>query len=156
MACDFKGIENLDFAAKENKKGNWMDNMTNVSFSLIASYIISEKNNMALTDPEFQSCALKKRIYFRWFTKCLIFICSIYLLLFFLFWIFRVLQHLIINGAWSYFSKLSLLFHLMNHHSKDVNFKFRLKGQAILLYEAILYFVVASILVCKLNYGYHK
>ena len=37
-----------------------------------------------------------------------------------------------IKGARSYFSKFSFLFHLKNHHSKDVNFKFQSKQSSCL------------------------
>ena len=33
---------------------------------------------------------------------------------------------------------------------------FTWNGQAVLMYEAILYIAVAYILLCKLNYGYHN
>ena len=35
-----------------------------------------------------------------------------------------IYQHL---DAWSYLSNFSFLFHLKNHHSKDVDFKFQLR-----------------------------
>ena len=33
---------------------------------------------------------------------------------------------------------------------------FSWKGQAVLMYGAILYIAVAYILLCKFNYGYHN
>ena len=53
-----------------------------------------------------------------------------------------------LKGTWSYYSKFSFLFHLQNHHSKDVNFKYQLNGQAVWMYKAIWYIKVASILLC--------
>ena len=49
------------------------------------------------------------------------------------------------------------MFHLKNHHAKDGSSKICLKGQAIWMYEAILYIVDDhNILLCKLIYGCHK
>ena len=51
----------------------------------------------------------------------------------------------------------SVLFHLKNHHSKSLNLNLIWNGQAIWIYEAILYIAFAYILLCyKLNYGYHN
>ena len=54
-----------------------------------------------------------------------------------------------IKGAWSYFSTFSFLFHLKNHHSKDVNFKFGLKRSSRLdvrsnfvIFSSLLYLTV--------------
>ena len=43
------------------------------------------------------------------------------------------------KGAQSYFSRFSFLFHLKNHLSKDVNFKFQLKQSSRLDVQTILY-----------------
>ena len=60
-----------------------------------------------------------------------------------------------LEAARSYFSKFSSLFHLKNHHSKDVNFKFQLKRSSHLDVRInCVYIVVAYILLC--NYGYHN
>ena len=62
-----------------------------------------------------------------------------------------------LQGSQSYFLNLSFLFHLKNHNSKVKNSKFELNGQAIwIMYEAILWFAVAYILLCMFNYGYHN
>ena len=53
-------------------------------------------------------------------------------------------------------SKFSFLFHLKNHHSKDVNLNFIWNGQAVWIYKADLYTAVAYTLPCKLNHGYHN
>ena len=41
-------------------------------------------------------------------------------------------------------------------HSKDVNFKFQLKGSVVWMCETMLYISVAYILIYKLNNGYHN
>ena len=51
----------------------------------------------------------------------------------------------------SYFSKFCFLFHLKNHHSKDVNFKFQLKQSSHLDVGSICILQV-PIISCKLNY----
>ena len=38
----------------------------------------------------------------------------------------------IVKDAWSYFSKFCYLFHMMKHHSKDINSKFQLKRSSCL------------------------
>ena len=45
---------------------------------------------------------------------------------------FTAKHNKLIKGARSYVSKFSFLFHLENHHSKDVNFKFQLKRSSCL------------------------
>ena len=51
----------------------------------------------------------------------------------------------------SIFSKFSFLFHLKNHHSKDVNLNFGWNDWAIWMCKAILYIAIAYILLCKVN-----
>ena len=55
------------------------------------------------------------------------------------------------DGARSYFSKFSFMFHLKNHHFKHINLNFTWIGQTGLMYEAILYIAVAYILLCKVK-----
>ena len=61
-----------------------------------------------------------------------------------------------LKGAWSYFSKFSFLFHLKNHHSKDVNSKFQLKQSSCFNIWNNFVYCVAYVLLYKLNYGYHN
>ena len=58
------------------------------------------------------------------------------------------------KDARSCFSKFSFLFHLKDHHIKDINFKFQLNRSSRL--DVGNYFVDHSFLLCKLNYGNHK
>ena len=61
----------------------------------------------------------------------------------------------VIKGAQSYFSKISFLFYLKDHHTKDVNFKCQL-NQSSHLDVGSNFIAVAYIIMCKLNYGYHN
>ena len=61
-------------------------------------------------------------------------------------WIYYIRQSLKMHGP--IFSKFSFLFHLMIHHSKDLDLKFQLKQSSGLMYEAILYIAVAYISCC--------
>ena len=55
------------------------------------------------------------------------------------------------------FQNLDFWFHLKNHHSKDINWKFQLKSvKPFGCTTVILFIAVAYILLCKLNYGYHN
>ena len=50
------------------------------------------------------------------------------------------------TGAWSYFSKFSFLFHLNNHHSKNVNLQFQISVETVKPFESkkhILQFAVS-------------
>ena len=48
-----------------------------------------------------------------------------------------------VQDAWSYFSKFSFLFHLKNHHYKDVNLKFQLEwSDCLAVYYSCLYHAV--------------
>ena len=52
-----------------------------------------------------------------------------------------------LKGAQSYFSKFSFLFHLKNHHSKDVNLEFQLKWSSRLdVHSSFVKFVYCSYL----------
>ena len=60
------------------------------------------------------------------------------------------------KGARPYFSKFSFLFHLKNHHSKDVKVNLWLKRSSHLdIYDAILYIAVRHYLTLY-NYVYHN
>ena len=61
------------------------------------------------------------------------------------------------KGAWSYFSKFSFLFHLKNHHFKDVNWEFQLKWSSHLdarsrfVYCSCQYFYCVSLIMVTIT-----
>ena len=65
------------------------------------------------------------------------------------FWVFNIKLLFHLKGAWSYFPKFSLLFHLKINHSKDANLKFWLNWSSCS--DTVLYIAVAFIFLCKLT-----